>query len=245
MKEYKPVLYIGANSDVAKSSAEFYAKKGHTIILIARNINRIEAFRDHIEETYKVKCTLYELDILDFNSFDLFFEALNIKIEILICCVGLMKDNEFNLSVNDKNLIINTNYVGPSLFIDSSIRYFQKNYIKGTIIGISSVAGGRGRSKNYLYGAAKSAFSEYLSGVRQKFSNAGIHIITIKPGFINTKMLTNKKVSRLLVSSPYEIAKLIYNAYKAKKYVVYPFRWKIIMSIVVIIPEYIFKKLNF
>lgn len=245
MKEYKPVLYIGANSDVAKSSAEFYAKKGHTIILAARNINRIQAFRDYIEKTYKVKCITYELDILDFNSFDLFFEALNVKIEILICCVGLIKDDEFNLSVKEKNLVINTNYVGPSLFIDSSIMYFQKNCIKGTIIGISSVAGDRGRSKNYLYGAAKSAFSEYLSGVRQKFSNTEIHIITIKPGFIDTKMLTNKKISRILVSSPYDIAKLIFIAYKSKKNVVYPFKWRIIMNIIILIPEYIFKKLSF
>ena len=241
----KYVLIIGAKSELGIELARLYASNQYNLYLAGRSINDMQDEADYLERTFNIKVILSELDVTDFISHHKFYESMVIKPIGVIYAAGYYPD-PFLVTSNWKESAnaINVNYAGAVSLLNIMAEEFYQ-YKSGFIVGIASVSGVRGRSKNYLYGAAKSAFSEYLSGVRQKFSNIGIHIITIKPGFINTKMLTNKKVSRLLVSSPYEIAKLIYNAYKTKRYVVYPFRWKIIMSIVVIIPEYIFKKLNF
>lgn len=109
---------------------------------------------------------------------------------------------------------------------------------------ISSVAGDRGRSSNFVYGAAKGALSIFLSGLRAKLSKNNIHIITIKPGFIGTPMTAHLKQGPLFVSADC-VAKSILKGIKRKKDVVYaPWFWFWIMLIIKHIPEKIFKKMS-
>ena len=119
------------------------------------------------------------------------------------------------------------------------------SFKKGFIIGVSSVAGERGRQKNYIYGSAKSAFSTYLSGLRQRLNNKYIHVMTVHPGFVKTKMTKNLETIKFLTAEPYEVADDIYNGQQNGKEIVYSkWYWKYIMLIVRNIPEFIFKKTN-
>lgn len=116
---------------------------------------------------------------------------------------------------------------------------------KGTIIGISSVAGERGRATNVIYCAAKAGFTSYMSGLRNTLFNYNIHVATIIPGFIKTKMLGDLKTPAPLTAQPEEVATAIWNAYAKKQDVVYvKWIWRYVMLVIKNIPEGIFKKLK-
>jgi short-subunit dehydrogenase len=115
----------------------------------------------------------------------------------------------------------------------------------GIIIGISSVAGDRGRASNYIYGSAKAAFTTYLSGLRNRFSSKGIQVITVKPGYVNTKMTENYKLPKILTAQPIQVGTDIWKAFAKKRDIIYSlWFWRWIMVIIKLIPEFLFKKLK-
>jgi short-subunit dehydrogenase len=115
----------------------------------------------------------------------------------------------------------------------------------GMIIGISSVAGERGRQSNYIYGSAKAGFNAYLSGLRNRLSKRGVHVMTVLPGFINTKMTASLDLPGLLTAQPEEVAEDIYKAFQKKKNFLYTkWFWRWIMLIIKYIPEPVFKRMG-
>ncbi len=117
----------------------------------------------------------------------------------------------------------------------------------GTIVGVGgSVAGDRGRIGNYVYGAAKAGFATYLSGLRNRLTRAGGHVVTVKPGFVDTAMTWGGIEGMFLVASPPDaVARDILKAVAKRRNVIYtPFFWRWIMLIIRLIPEPIFKKLS-
>jgi short-subunit dehydrogenase len=115
----------------------------------------------------------------------------------------------------------------------------------GTIVGISSVAGDRGRKSNYIYGSAKAGFTAYLSGLRNELFHSGVHVVSVLPGFVNTNMTAGLKLPPLITAQPEEVASAIYQAIRKKKNVVYvKWMWRYIMCIIKSIPEFIFKKMK-
>ena len=116
---------------------------------------------------------------------------------------------------------------------------------KSFVAVLTSVAGLRGRSKRLFYSSAKAGLIAYLSALRQKFNKKNINVITVIPGYMSTKPF-NIKASPFLISSPEKSAQIIYNAIKKEKEIVYiNFFWRIIMFCINLIPEKIYKKLNF
>src|SRR5690606_2810480 len=110
---------------------------------------------------------------------------------------------------------------------------------------ISSVAGERGRQSNFIYGCAKAGFSAYLSGLRNKLFHSGVHVMTVKPGFIRTAMTEGMPLPPSLTASPEKIASDIFNAFRKKKNIIYSlWIWRYIMCIIRNIPEFLFKKLK-
>ena len=100
---------------------------------------------------------------------------------------------------------------------------------KGFICALSSVAGDRGRQSNYLYGSAKGGLTTYLQGLRNRLYHSGVQVITVKPGFVDTRMVFGK-AKLPLVASPEAVARDIYRAVKSRKNVVYvPWFWRVIM----------------
>ena len=113
------------------------------------------------------------------------------------------------------------------------------------IIGISSVAGERGRQSNYIYGSAKGSSSVYLSGLRNSLNKSYGKVITVLPGFIRTKMTENMDLPEKLMATPEEVAEYVYKAYRKSKDIVYTkWFWWLIMFIIKIIPEKIFKSMD-
>jgi short-subunit dehydrogenase len=114
----------------------------------------------------------------------------------------------------------------------------------GTLIGVGSVAGDRGRLKNYVYGAAKAGLHAYLAGLRNRLGRAGVHVMTVKPGFVDTAM-TFGLPGLFLVASPEDVAEACLGAAAKQRDVIYtPWFWRWIMLVIRAVPERIFKRLS-
>jgi short-subunit dehydrogenase len=138
-----------------------------------------------------------------------------------------------------------TNFEAPSLLIaDAAQRFAQRG--SGIIVGISSVAGDRGRASNFVYGSAKAGFTAFLSGLRARHSRSGLRVVTVKPGFVATRMTAGIALPVALTAQPDEVAGAVMRAIDRRRDVVYvrPV-WRLIMAVVTHIPEALFKKLRF
>ena len=241
----KTVLIIGGNSDVGKSIARDFSKLGSNIILTSRKKGQLDSFKSDLEIRYSIKCDLEFFDVLDFNSHESFYNNLKKKPNIVISCIGYLDNQEKSENSFEESLkSIQTNFTGLVSILNIVSNDFE-NRKSGIIVGISSVAGDRGRGSNYIYGSSKSGFTSYLSGIRNRLFNSGVKVITVKPGFIKSKMTNHLDLPKILTATPNEISFDIIKSIKKKKNVVYTkWFWKWIMIIIKIIPESIFKKLN-
>lgn len=239
------VLILGAKSDIGIATAHRFAREGYDIQLASRNSEDILSDSYDITIRYGVNASVHEFDALNLPSHDEFVNNLPILPTVAISSIGLLGiQSESQININKAITVIRTNYEGiVSIFGFLSNKFKKRGF--GTLIGISSVAGDRGRGSNYIYGSAKAGLSAYLSGLRNSFNNHGINVITVKPGYVRTKMTSNQKLPRILTSSPDKVANSIYFAYKYKKNVVYitPV-WKYIMTIIRLLPEWIFVRLK-
>ena len=140
--------------------------------------------------------------------------------------------------------IINSNYTGAVSILNVVANDFERRK-KGVIVGISSVAGERGRQSNYVYGSAKAGFTKYLSGLRNRLYRHGVHVVMVKPGFVRTKMIENISTPGPLTASPKQVAKKTSDAIRKKKNTIYVLSiWSLIMLVIKMIPESIFKRLK-
>lgn len=115
----------------------------------------------------------------------------------------------------------------------------------GSIVGVSFVAGDRGRKANYIYGSTKAAFSNYLSGLRNRVFDSNVNVLTVKPGFVATKMTEHLDLPEKLTATPEEVAEDIYKAQQKSKDVIYTKGiWRFVMIIIGMMPECKFKGMS-
>ena len=172
-----------------------------------------------------------------------FFQQLEYKPDVLISTIGINQEKKI-FDQDEFYNVINTNYVKLVLFIENIIQKYHHSDQYLSIIVFSSIAGERGRSYNYIYGSSKSALTQYLSGLRQKF-NGELSILTVIPGYIRTEKF-KINAPKFLITSPERAAEIIYRAIKNKKEIVYiNFLWRIIMFFLRLLPEKLFKKFKF
>ncbi len=239
------ILIIGAKSDVSKELARIYARNNYNIYLAARNSLELSDFANDlsIREKQIIKCL--ELDILDFESHTSFYNSLLEKPFGVISVVGYLGRQEVaEVDFLEATKIVATNYLGNISLLNIIANDFVKRR-NGFIIGISSVAGDRGRKKNYIYGSSKAGFTAYLSGLRNRLQKHNVQVITVKPGFIATKMIKHMATPKLLTAKPIDVAKQIFISQKNNKDILYTKKiWRWIMLIIEFIPEWKFKKMN-
>ena len=239
------ILIIGAKSDIAKATAREYAKNGYDLYLAARNSEELETFvQDIVTRTERTVKTA-ELDILDYKSHQAFYDKLKEKPLGVISAVGYLGDQEkAQTDFGEAKQIMDTNYTGIVSLLNIIANDFEERR-SGFIIGISSVAGDRGRKSNYIYGSAKAALTAYLSGLRNRLYDAQVHVLTVKPGFVATKMTEGMDLPERLTAQPEEVAEDIYKAQQKNKNVLYTkWSWRWVMLIIRNIPEFQFKKMS-
>jgi decaprenylphospho-beta-D-erythro-pentofuranosid-2-ulose 2-reductase len=242
----KLVLILGAKSDMAKATAEFYAKNGWDLNLAGRNIiTELSTFRNRLKDDYGCEINLYDLDILDFKSHTEFFKSFQQKPDGVICFIGLLGDQQKSeMDFNETKTVIDSNFTGIVSLLNIFANYFEEKE-DGFIVAVSSVAGDRGRKRNSTYGSAKAALTTYLSGLRNRLSPKNVHVMTVIPGFVETKMTKNLDLPSLITVSPNYVGKKIFEMQQRRADQIYiPGYWYFIMAFIKLIPERVFKKLN-
>ncbi len=239
------VLIIGAKSDIAKALARAYAANHSNLQLAARKVHELETFANDLRIRHRIDVSLYELDITATASHQSFYETVTPKPQGVIVASGYMCEQEAAQTSLEKTLqTLNVNFTGAVCLLNIVANDFEARQ-EGFIVGISSVAGDRGRASNYIYGAAKAGFSAYLSGLRNRLYASGVHVMSVKPGFVNTKMTAALRLSAPLTAQPDEVAEDILNAQQRNVDILYTKGiWRYIMGVITLIPESLFKKMH-
>lgn len=235
------ILIIGATSSLAQAICRELADRGSTLTLAARDENELALLACDIKVRFGVECKTLVVDLLAADFSATYFISQTGDFDHVIIVVGDMGSHD----KNDPDNIAYTahiNYTLPAQLATAAALALKEKGC-GTIAIVSSVAGDRGRQSNYLYGSAKAALTAFASGLRNYLYPHGVHVMTIKPGFIDTPMTWGMKSP--LIARRETVAEKIVTAMEKKKNVVYvPFFWRYIMLIIVHIPEMIFKRLK-
>lgn len=237
------VLVVGGRSDIGLAIARRFAVAGYEIRLAARNSVSLEANRADLTVRYGVEASIHELDVLDTASFAGFLDSLPNLPDVVISVVGLLGDQA--VSQNDAVAaaqVMRTNFEGPALLLGVVANRFEARG-HGVIVGISSVAGDRGRASNYVYGSAKAGFTAFLSGLRNRLAQKNVHVLTVLPGFVATRMTEGMDLKPALTATPDQVAEQVFKAVRHRKDRIYvkPVWW-LVMSVIRNIPEAVFKK---
>jgi len=239
------LLILGANSDIAVETAHQFAMNSWNLLLASRDMSTLNKHASDIEIKHLVRVKTFEFDATSFENHHSFYEKLPYKPDGVILAFGYLGDQQLSQkNFQEAKKSLDTNFNGAVSISEIIAADFVKRN-KGFIVGISSVAGERGRQENYIYGSAKAGFTAYLSGLRQRLFKENIHVMTVKPGFVHTKMTNDKTLPPLLTATPEKVGKAIYKGVIKKKDTIYVYPvWRIIMGIIKLIPEKIFKRLE-
>jgi short-subunit dehydrogenase len=239
------VLILGATSDIAQALAYEFAGHGYSLTLAARQPSRLVALVSDIQIRHNVAVQAVAFEALDYAGHAAFYDRLQPKPDVAICVFGYLGRQEAGQSdFEEAARIIQTNYTGAVSILNLIANDFEQRR-SGTIIGLSSVAGDRGRQSNYLYGSAKAGLSAYLSGLRNRLYRANVRVITVKPGFVRTRMTAGLSLPGPLTATPQQVAKAIFGAYRRHRDNVYVLPvWRYIMLAIRHLPEFLFKRLN-
>jgi len=229
----KNIVILGATSAISLAVIERLSIKypKATFHLFARNKTKLDA--STCKYQFDFKPYIYDLSDMSLHP-QILSELQATPIDLCLIAYGILKSDQNELE------IINTNFTSAVSLINLLKDKINEN---GRIAVITSVAGDRGRSDNYLYGASKGALSIYLSGLRAQLYAKNIFVIDIKAGPIDSPMTSHLKKS-IYFSTTSKVAKDIVQAIDKKSDVIYsPYYWRYIMCFIKMLPEFIFKRL--
>lgn len=240
------MIVLGSNSEVAQAFVEkalLEKEKYEKIYLFTSNPETTERFAKHIDVKFFQQSEIIPLDLMketDYTQLD------HIDSELLFCASGYLGKGTEEGLYDDKNTerILDINFAKLVPVLNFFAGKMERRR-SGTMIVLSSVAGDRGRQSNFIYGSAKAGISAYLSGLRNYLFNKKVHVMTVKPGFMATKMTEGLPLNPKLTATPKQAGEAIYKAYKKKKNVAYVLPiWEFIMLVIRHIPEFVFKKMK-
>jgi short-subunit dehydrogenase len=242
------VLIVGATSAIARSVAWRLAQRHCKLLLAGSDLDELSRTAADLRLRYDVECEPLEFDALAFDDHRAFFDNADRLcrggLTGIVFCIGWMADQ--TMAAADFALtkrMIDVNYTSAVSLLNLAADAFEARR-RGWICAFSSVAGDRGRQSNYLYGATKAALSAYLGGLRNRLAPAGVAVITVKPGCVDTAMTYG--LDKLpLVATPQRVAADIDRAIARRHSVVYtPWFWWGIMTVIRLIPERIFQRMK-
>ena len=243
MKDRETALIIGATSDIGRAIARRLARDGCALQLAARHAEDLAEEVQDMRARTAGAVTAHRCDVLDADGGVSLLDALEVLPDVAVCVVGLAGDQQ--AAQGDGAVaqrVMRTNYVGPALLLAALAERFEQRG-RGVLAGVSSVAGDRGRASNYVYGSAKAGFSAFLSGLRNRLAGSGVHVVTVKPGYVRTRMTDGMDLPPRLTAEPDEVAQAVVAAIRRRRDVVYVRRiWRVIMLIVRALPERLFKR---
>lgn len=236
----KIIWIIGANSDVAREFMKNEADASCEYVLASRNVSNLQEF---IQKQQIINATAAYIDLEREESISAFIRGRETPYGILITA-GCLESSGCIDRIEEMKRVFSANLLGVIILLEHILPKMYQNG-QGFVIGLSSIAGERGKSSNVLYSSAKAGLTSYLEGIMQKNEKHNIRTIIVKPGFIHSKMLrqSGKQPNRLLVCEPqtvaHKIAKAIRKNQSAEFYV--SGIWRLLMFLYRLIPIKMYK----
>ena len=241
----KRVVILGATSAIAQHVARVFAEQGASLFLVARNPDRLAAVAADATARGATRVETAVSDLDDFAGHPRLFDRAETALgpaDVVLVAHGVLGSRD--AGPEDSVGILRTDLVSPTSLLLHAARRMEARR-GGTLVALSSVAGDRGRAANPVYGAAKAGLTGLLSALRQRLSPAGVSVLTVKPGFVDTPMTAHIPAMPFAVG-PDRVAKDIVRAIERGADVVYtPPIWRLVMLVVRLLPERLFKKLAF
>lgn len=239
-------IILGASSSMGRAFARRVAAEGHHLVLCARDGADTERTAIDCRLRGAASARTIAFDVRKPESFGPILEAAEAtgaRLNAAVFVGSMPTQAEIDADPSLVDTTIHDSLTGPARFLTLLAPRMEAQG-GGTIVGVGSVAGDRGRLANYTYGAAKAGFHAFLSGLRVRLARKGAHVVTVKPGFTDTAMTWGLE-GMFLVASPEKVAEDIWRAHVRRRDVIYtPWFWRIIMGIICAIPERLFKRLS-
>lgn len=242
-------VIVGASSGIGEALAREFARRGYRLALLARRVEALNALAAEINAQHgSDRARAYPHDVTDYAAAAPLFQKILAdfgRLDVLIYNAGVLipvGPDEYNFEKDRQMLEVNT--LGALAWLNLGAQYFERQR-SGSLVGISSVAGDRGRVGAPAYNTSKAALSTFLEALRNRLTRHGVHVLTVKPGFVATDMLRHSPRT-FWVISPEQAARDIANAVRNRKQVIYtPARWGLLMFVIRHIPSVIFRRLRF
>lgn len=243
-------LIIGASSGMGAALAHLLAKNGYTLALVSRRADLLDSLCEEINQTCdETRALSYVHDVRDHDEAPGLLRRIVSDLgglDTVIFAAGVnfppgpAKDN-----FDGDRQMLEVNLVGAFAWLNPIAEMFQSAK-RGQIVGISSVAGDRGRVGNAGYNTSKAGLTTYLEALRNRLTRHGVSVLTVKPGFVKTEMLKAAQGPTPFAIPAEKAAADIYKAMRARKQQIYtPWFWRWIMFIIRNIPSVIFRRMNF
>jgi short-subunit dehydrogenase len=239
-------IILGATSSMARAFARKVASSGAAVFLAGRDLADLRVLAQDCLLRGARAAEALAFDARDPAGFAALIARMareegSLNAAVFVGSMPAQAEIDADPSLIDGT--VTDSFTGPARFLQLLAPQMEARG-GGTVVGVGSVAGDRGRIGNYVYGAAKAGFHTYLSGLRNRLIRAGGHVVTVKPGFVDTSM-TWGLPGMFLVASPEAVAEDIWRAVGRRRNVIYtPFFWRFIMLIILHVPEFIFKKMK-
>ena len=237
-------LVLGATSDIGRAIARALALEGWQLQLAARDAERLQREAEDIAARSAAPVQSRVFDALAPTAQD-WLADLSPLPDLAVCVIGLLGDQQ--LCERDADAaaeVIRTNYEAPALLLGTLAARFAERG-SGVLVGVSSVAGERGRAANYVYGSAKAGFTAFLSGLRARLATTGVHVVTVQPGFVSTRMTAGMALPAALTATPEAVAQAVARAVRKRRDVIFVLPiWRLIMLAIGHLPERVFKRLR-
>lgn len=243
-------IVVGASSGMGAALVEQLAREGVHVVALARRMPELEALAAKCASA-PGRVVPVAHDVLRDDEVPALFERLVRELgtlDLFIYATGLMTEvgpAEFDTKKDLEMLAVN---VGGCIAWTNEVAKLFRTQRSGTIVGISSIAGERGRKGNPVYGTTKAAMNHYLEALRNRLADYGVHVCTIKPGFVETAMLAAaRKQGRTIKGaiSPETAARAILKAARRRGNEVFvPFKWRLVGAVIRNIPSFLFKGMN-
>ena len=239
------VVIFGATSAIAAEIAAHYARRGARLVVVGRNPDKLDAL---VRQLGDAVVEAVQADLDDTTRSESLVEAAHARlgaIDVALVAHGLLGDQlATERSYAEAEAVLRTNLLSPiSLLVPLANLLEAQGH--GHLAVLSSVAGERGRPRNYTYGAAKGALTLYLQGVRSRLWRTGVKVSTLKLGPVDTPMTATHPKNALFAAAP-AVARTIVDHLDRRQGAAYvPRRWAPIMAVVRRLPEPLFQRFGF
>ena len=247
MPHWKHAIVVGASSGIGAAIAEALAADGTRVALVARRIDVLSTLAERLNTSAgQVLARTYSSDVTEIETIPSLFAEITQDLDgldLIIYAAGTMPrigPGEYNTEKDAE--MIAANFTGAVAWLNEAASRFEKAG-SGTIVGISSVAGDRGRRGSPVYGATKAALNTYLESLRNRIERRGAFVVTIKPGPVDTPMTHGLKMPGM-ISAERAAAEILLAAKDQVRIAYVPAKWKPIMAVICAIPAPLFKWLN-